>query len=313
MYYLLPIACVSFLVAAGIVRRYSKTWLSRPLTRRDAIVGGSAAWVCLAGAMAWFLGCVWIAIDFFTTYDLLDTIFLIPAFLLTVYAIDISIRSRYELGLDDVWTFAGEAIRFRRSPEHRVDLLEMMQERRGRRLASRTSDGTLNARARLQATLNREKDLDAHLIALREGKTVDISAAWHANTKTHPADSFFGKVGEVRIDPLRKRFAMHADFPGLNEARLQDDMEVLRFNRQTYDFLQAVNAEEWLHTYSAFVESYFLICRGTKMNKDGTSFRYPFLKLGILVTDLRKLEGSYFNPRNLSDIAALAFNHGEKV
>jgi hypothetical protein len=40
---------------------------------------------------------------------------------------------------------------------------------------------------------------------------------------------------------------------------------------------------------------------------------YPFMKVGALVSELRKLEGSYFNPRKLSEITTLAFNSGAQV
>jgi hypothetical protein len=103
------------------------------------------------------------------------------------------------------------------------------------------------------------------------------------------------------------------DFPEFREAQFKDEMIVLRFNRQVYDFLQSMNSESWLKPYIPFFESYFLMCRAKRTNKDSTEVFYPFMKTGILVSELRKLEGSYFNPRKLSEIAAVAFNHGAQV
>jgi hypothetical protein len=40
---------------------------------------------------------------------------------------------------------------------------------------------------------------------------------------------------------------------------------------------------------------------------------YPFMKVGVLISELRTLEGSYFNPRKLSEITTLAFNNGAQV
>jgi hypothetical protein len=37
------------------------------------------------------------------------------------------------------------------------------------------------------------------------------------------------------------------------------------------------------------------------------------MKVGINISELRKLEGFYFNPRKLSEIAAVAFNQGAQV
>jgi hypothetical protein len=74
-----------------------------------------------------------------------------------------------------------------------------------------------------------------------------------------------------------------------------------------------MNSESWLKPYSQFFESYFLLCKAKKNNLDGIEQLYPFMKVGVLVEELRKLEGSYFNPRKLSEIAALAFDNGAQV
>jgi hypothetical protein len=80
-----------------------------------------------------------------------------------------------------------------------------------------------------------------------------------------------------------------------------------------YDFFQSINAEPWLKPYSQFFESYFLMCRATKNIPGGAELMYPFMKVEALVSELRKLEGSYFNPRKLSEITTLAFNSGAQV
>jgi len=45
----------------------------------------------------------------------------------------------------------------------------------------------------------------------------------------------------------------------------------------------------------------------------GIQVFYPFMKAGMLVSELRNLEGFYFNPRKLSEIATVAFNDGAQV
>ena len=90
-------------------------------------------------------------------------------------------------------------------------------------------------------------------------------------------------------------------------------MTVLRFNRKVYDFLQSMNSELWLKPFTPLFESYYLMCRARRINKDSTEVFYPFMKVGMLISELQKLEGSYFNPRKLSEIAAVAFNRGAQV
>jgi hypothetical protein len=129
----------------------------------------------------------------------------------------------------------------------------------------------------------------------------------------HSPHPFCAKVQESRIEPHRKRLSLFIDFPEFTEEQFKDEMTVLRFNRQVYDFLQSLNAEAWLKPYTPFFESYFLICRALRLNTRNTDVFYPFMKTGVLVSDLRKLEGFYFNPRKLAEIAAVAFNHGAQV
>ena len=142
---------------------------------------------------------------------------------------------------------------------------------------------------------------------------MEIIENWRERAKEIPTNDFFQRVQEARIEPKRKRLIITADFPEFNAEQLKDDMVILRLNRQVYDFLQFLNSEAWLKPYMQFYESYFLICRATKINLEGQTIFYPFMKAGMLISDLQKLEGSYFNPRRLSEIAAVAFKFGEPV
>jgi hypothetical protein len=189
--------------------------------------------------------------------------------------------------------------------------MQQRQKKRHRHVAG--NDPESLQRARLQADLSKGKELDAQLSLLRDGTTVDMIEMWHAQTKLHSYHPFCEKVQESRIEPNRKRFSLLIDFPEIHEEQLKDETTVLRFNRQVYDFLQSMNAESWLKPFAPFFESYFLICRAARINKDNTEVFYPFMKAGILVSKLRTLEGFYFNPRKLSEIAAIAFNHGAQV
>ncbi|MBN1396706.1 MAG: hypothetical protein JXA06_01615 [Bacteroidetes bacterium] len=159
--------------------------------------------------------------------------------------------------------------------------------------------------------MDKEKEQKAQLELLRKGVGIDIIEMCRKHI--HPSQPLFEKVKEARIDPDKKRLALHIDFPELNEENLKDDTAVLRLNRQIYDFFQILNAKPWLKPYSPHYETYFLICRTTKKIQDGTEILYPFMKVEAKISELRKLEGAYFNPRRLSEIAELYFNGGAQV
>ncbi len=215
--------------------------------------------------------------------------------------------------LDDTQDFFKEAIQFRRSEQRRLDLLSLMRQERKHKKRRAVNDSESRQRERLQANLDKGKELDIQLALLREGNLIDMSEVWRLQTQAHPHNPLYEKIQDIRLDSNKKRLSLYADFPELNEEQLKDETTVLRLNRQVYDFFQSMNAEPWLKPYTPFFESYFLMCRATKKNLDGAELMYPFMKVGALVSELRKLEGSYFNPRKLSEITTLAFNNGAQV
>jgi hypothetical protein len=50
-----------------------------------------------------------------------------------------------------------------------------------------------------------------------------------------------------------------------------------------------------------------------RINEDAENILYPFMKVGAPVSELHKLDGLYFNPRQLSEITVLAVNNGTQV
>jgi hypothetical protein len=287
--------------------------MQRPITIHESMVAGIAAWTSLFSVMIWFAGIVLTCIDFLSTHNNTDIWVLTLSLLLTGAVLNFLVHSSSELGFDDTQDFFKEAIQFRRSEQRRLDLLSLMQQGRTRKQKRTANESESRQRERLQAHLDKGKELDAQITHLREGNIIDLTEVWRSHTGIHASNAFYEKIQEARIDPGRKRFSLFADFPELNEELLKDESTVLRFNRQVYEFFQSLNAEPWLRPYTPFFESYYLMCRATRKNLEGAELLYPFMKVGAMIAELRKLEGSYFNPRNLSEIATLAFHNGAQV
>jgi hypothetical protein len=313
MYVIFPIALVGFLLTWPLLRRFTRIWIQRPITASESMVAGTIAWLFLLSLLAWFGGIGLTFVNYIITHKIIDIGILLFSILLTGFVLHSIIQSRYELRLDDTQDFFKEAIQFRRSKQRRLDLLSLMRQERKRKKGRAVNDSESRQRERLQANLNKEKEQDAQLTLLREGTIIDMSELWRIHTQTHSPHPLYEKVQEVRIDPNKKRLSLYADFPELSEEQLKDETTVLRFNRQVYDFFQSMNAEPWLKPFTPFFESYFLMCRATKIIPEGAELMYPFMKVGALVSELHKLEGSYFNPRKLSEITTLAFNSGAQV
>jgi hypothetical protein len=318
VYVILLIALAVLIFTWLLLRRYTTIWIDRPTTHIESIIAGISAWLFIASIIMWFSGMVLTVLDLLSTHNTLDIWVIIFSVILTGFGAKYFLQSRSDFSMndtrDDTKDYIKEAIQFRRSAQSRLDLISLIQQRQIRRIQPVVGNDPLsNQRARLQATLSKEKELDTQRNLLREGTSLDISEMWRIQTEMHPFHPFCEKVDEARIEPNRKRLSLFIDFPELSEIQLKDEMTVLRFNRQVYDFLQSMNSETWLKPYAQFFESYFLMCRAKRINKDSTEVFYPFIKMGMLVSELRKLEGSYFNPRKLSEIAAVAFNDGAQV
>jgi len=283
------------------------------MTAFESMFAGTIAWLLFLSLLAWFGGIGLLFVDYIITRKILDIGIFFFSILLTGFVMHSINQSRYELRLDDIHDFFKEVVQFRRSQQRRFDSLSSIhrERKRNKRLAVNVPESRQHDQ--LQANLNKEKDQDAQLTLLREGTIIDMSELWRIRTKTRSPLPLYEKVQEVRIDPNKKQLFLIADFPELNEEQLKDETTELRFNRQIYDFFQSMNVEPWLKPYTPFFESYFLMCRATKIIPEGTKLMYPFIKVGALVSELRKLEGSYFNPRKLSEITTLAFNSGAQV
>jgi hypothetical protein len=314
VYVILPIALAVVLLTWLLLRRFTLIWLERPITVAESVYAGIAAWLFLLSTFLWFVGLILTSLDFLVTHVTVDIWAVILSIILTGFGTIYFRRSSSELGIDDTTDYMKEALQFRRSGQSRLDLISIIQERQSyRNQPAVENDHESLQRARLLERLTKGKELEAQLALLREGTTVDIHDRWRMQVDHHSFHPFCEKVVEVRIEPNRKRFSFMIDFAEFSETQLKDETTVLRFNRQVYDFLQSTNAEAFLKPYAPFFESYFLLCRAKRMNEENTEIFYPFMKAGLLVSELRKLEGFYFNPRKLSEIATIAFHHGAPV
>jgi hypothetical protein len=314
VYLILPIALTVLILTWLLLRRFTLIWIDRPISFVESTIAGIAAWLFLFSILFWLGGMILTLLEFLSSHHARDIWAIIFSTVLTGFGINFFFRSRSAFGIDDTQDYIKEAIQFRRSGQRRLDLISLMRQRQKRRRKPVAgNDPELLQRARLQANLSKEKELETQLALVRDGMTVDMSEMWHTQTKMHSPHPFCVKVEEARIEPNRKRLSLFIDFPEFNEEQFQDEMTVLRFNRQVYDFLQSMNAESWLKPYAPFFDSYFLLCRARRITKDNREVFYPFMKAGILVSELRKLEGFYFNPRKLSEIATVAFNNGASV
>ncbi len=297
-----------------ILRHYANIWVRRPIDAFESLISGIASWLHVCAHIAWYVGIGLVGWEFFMTHDITDIWILLFAALLTGYVIEFYVKSSEGSGLEDTKEFLKEGLQFRRSAQRRLDILALMHQRREKRRSKLDlSDPTVVDRIRLQENLNKEGDVKRQLSLLQRGNAIELIDLWKQKIEDRTTHPFIDMVEEVRIDPQRKRLMIQVMFANVEKEDWNDDTNVLRLNRQVYDFFRFLNAESWLKPYASFFESYFLICRNTKRGYDGQPISYPFMKVGMTTAEVQKLEGTYFNPRRFANLAAVAFAHGEPV
>jgi len=295
-----------------ILRRFLYLWKNRQSSAFESVLTGFCAWIMVVTVGA--VVCIifysgWKSLFVYSSENVLTFTLaaLTCAVLLAVLRIN---RSEFEL--DDMLDFLKEALMFRRSEKRRVDLIEVMKIREGRKRTDRAIEIEL-AKVKLEAELRKEKEIELQLKLLSGGTKVDITNIWRQNVGSHGEQSIFAKVIEAVIEPNYKRLSIVVDFRDLSEEKLKDDMLVLRFNREVYEFLQSLRYEGWLKRYSNFFDHYFLVCRAIKRNMEDEEFLYPFLRLSVSIEKLKELEGKYFNPRKLGELGGLIFDGGKEL
>lgn len=296
-----------------ILRILMRKWKSHPLSMAHSAFAGILSWLLLISLIIWFgiiLSTLW---KILFSYAVKELILLVVNSIVTGIIIMIFIPYKYELQIDDMWDFIRESLLFRRSAQKKIDLFNTIETTRKRRAIKYRSGVEAVEREALRSELNKEKEIERHISFLKQGTTVDISDLWKLQSKTHAEQSIYTKINEVKIEPYQKRIRMIADFPDLKRDKLKDEMYILKFNRDVYDFLQSLRYEGWLKKYWQFFETFYLICRILKTNEEGTDIYYPFMKVVMSVSTLVELEGKYFNPRKLGEVADIVFKDGNPV
>jgi hypothetical protein len=260
----------------------------------------------MAALIVWAAGIILTGVDLLNAYTGENIWTLIVAFSLTAFFAHLIFRTRSEMEYDDTFDFIREMLQFRRSAQHRLSVIDLIQQRRKQNRHAHAAMGTSGALeyAKLQFQLAHSQDA--------AGQTIDLTEPWKAASEKYATHAFYSCIQEVKIDPARKRLMLILNLYEYYEETFADESAELKLFRQTYDFLQSIRNDLRLKPYAEFVDSIYMIYRRIKRIGQ-EELLYPFFKAGILIDDLKNYEGAYFNPRKLSTIAAIAFHKGDQV
>ncbi len=316
MYILLSVTLLCTLPIWTLLRRYTVIWTRRPITAVESFFCGTASWLLMFELIAWAAGIILTAVDLVNSYSGENIWTLIVAVSLTAFLAHLIFRTRSEMEYDDTFDFIREMLQFRRSAQHRLSVIDLFQQRRQEKrkeiAARHTPDGF--EYAKLQFQLAHSQDVAGRIDQLRAGQAIDLTEPWNAAPEKYATHPFYSYIQEVKIDPARRRVILLLNLYEYYEETFADESTELKLFRQVYDFLQSIRNDLRLKPYAEFIDSIYLLCRRIKrIGQEAEEVLYPFFKAGVLIDDLKNYEGTYFNPRKLSTIAALAFQKGDQV
>ena len=314
MYILLSATLLCTAPIWTLLRRYTVIWTRRPITIAESFFCGTASWMLMAALIVWAAGIILTGFDLLNAYTGENIWTLIVAVSLTAFFAHLIFRTRSEMEYDDTFDFIKEMLQFRRSAQHRLSVIDLIQQRRKQNRHAHAAMGTSGALeyAKLQFQLAHSQDAAGRIEQLRAGQTIDLTEPWKAASEKYATHAFYSCIQEVKIDPARKRLMLILNLYEYYEETFADESAELKLFRQTYDFLQSIRNDLRLKPYAEFVDSIYMIYRRIKRIGQ-EELLYPFFKAGILIDDLKNYEGAYFNPRKLSTIAAIAFHKGDQV
>ncbi len=294
---------------AGL-RYFTKVWIRRPLSAFESIISGIFAWLFVISLVLWGILLVLLFLRLIKVYNVEDLWSFLIAIFFTGYFTEFILSSRSELILDETIDFIKDALQFRRSAQHRITVLELLAQKRKERSKKRK---TSVERLRIEQEIKIEEAIAEQVNNLSKGKTVSITEIWKQLNVKYISHDFYNFINEIRIDPVRKRLMVQLDLTIYDEISFKDELEEMKLYRQVYDFMVLLSEDPRLKQFRSYIENIYLLCRRSTYNTQKEKILYPFLKAGVRLEELKETIGSYFNPRKLPELAAIAFKKGLPV
>ncbi|MCI0708342.1 MAG: hypothetical protein L0Y80_12760 [Ignavibacteriae bacterium] len=155
--------------------------------------------------------------------------------------------------------------------------------------------------------------LQQELNALEKSESTNISDSWKINSMRSAAHAYYTQVKTVLVNPAERTITVTMDFGEMDIVPMQQSQGVFVFYRELYEFLQAMNTQDWMKPYVKYIDIISLV--GTRVETDGfgTASSLTFLRLSILVSELRSREEKFFNAAELPAISTVLFKSGEAL
>jgi len=159
----------------------------------------------------------------------------------------------------------------------------------------------------LRAKPLRSVHFQDELSRLNKGETVEVVDTFKLNAVKRTSHDFYPNVSEMAIRPAEKLLMLKLTMPEVTPETQFNADRTFRMKQNIYDFLQALNTEQWLAPYSKFFDKIHITCHRTDTDTFGLPIQTPFLSVGIATSELRQREGKFFVATELDKIATVSF------
>ena len=102
--------------------------------------------------------------------------------------------------------------------------------------------------------------LREELQQLKQGAGVDISDSWQINRLKRSSHDYFHLVKKVIVDPAVKQMSFTLESEQFTDQQVQDPASLYRLKQNLYDFLQALDQQDWVQPYLNHVAAISCLC-----------------------------------------------------
>jgi hypothetical protein len=146
---------------------------------------------------------------------------------------------------------------------------------------------------------------------LEKGENVEVTDSWKLNSLKKATHFWYGRVIKVVVTPGEGRIDIECRIPNAHKGMLRTREKFYRFKQDVYDFLQAVESEEWMFPYFKFANVVKVICGGVEEDGFGERVDFTILTVEIALDELKKREGKFFDVGTLEEIAKVELGKWE--
>ena len=141
--------------------------------------------------------------------------------------------------------------------------------------------------------------LKEELKQLQEKTAVDISDSWYLNRQKKSAHQYYHIVRKVIIDPASQRIEFILESSQFTDEKVHEREALYRIKQNLYDFLQAVNQQEWTQPYLKFVSLFSCTCSYVEDGVFGGPQVHSVCRMEVSRAKLKEYENKFFDVGNI--------------